>query len=155
MKSCEQMDLPTNPPSSKSPEDLLSQAEWNNGKGQNDEHKEPPLRCETSDDDKAICIEILKMELDMHKQAMIELDMHKKAMKETLAERMNSLCERDCTIKTQCFLIATLDQSVQELLKERTNSNQQIADLRNQLVAFTSRDWQSSSGTRKKRKLSE
>ncbi|KAH7113530.1 hypothetical protein EDB81DRAFT_669992 [Dactylonectria macrodidyma] len=136
LKSCEQVDLPINPPRSKFFQDLFPQTERNNDKGQSDEHKDCPLAFKT-------------------KWLEEELDAHKQAMKEHLVERMKSLYERDCTIKTQCFHIVALDQSVQELVEERTNLIQQITDLRNQLEAFTSRDWQSLSGTKKKRKLSE
>lgn len=156
LKSCEQADLHINPPRPEPPQDSLSQAEGIHGKDQNGEHEEAPLRVEASDVDESVRIEMLEMALDMQKTAMQEtLHMHKIAMQETLAERMKALYERDCTIRTQCFHIVALDQSLQEQAQEKKRLDQLIADQRNQLEVFTSRDWQSLSGVRKKRKLDE
>ncbi|KAH6972679.1 hypothetical protein EDB80DRAFT_693476 [Ilyonectria destructans] len=145
IEPCEQMDLPIHPPRSRFFQDLFPQAEMNDGNGRNDKRKNSMLEIESSDDDQETRIGILEMQLDSHKRAMAEI----------LTGRMNQLYERDCTIKTPRFHIVALDQSVQELEKENLRLNNHVSDLRNQLEAFTIRDWQSSSGTRKKRKLDE
>jgi hypothetical protein len=134
---------PIHPPRSKLFRDLFPQV----GNNQNSNHQNGGGGTRTGsggcDDEPEICIELLKMDLDQHKQALID----------TLADRAQQLYERDCTIKTQCFHIVTMNQTIEELMKERSRLDETVTDLRKQFEVLASHDWQCDSGIKKKRKL--
>ncbi|KAI5455659.1 hypothetical protein BGZ63DRAFT_497166 [Mariannaea sp. PMI_226] len=90
-------------------------------------------------DEHEIRIALLEVEIDQHK--------------ETLIHKTQQLHERDCTIKAQSFHVATMHQTIAELVQERTRLGDTITDLQRQLGAFTSQDWQSHNGSKKKRRL--
>lgn len=88
-----------------------------------------------------IRVDMLKAEVDQHKQALIE--------------KLVMIQERDTTIETQCFHILSLYQSLQEETRKTSELQQIKKDLETQLGAIAKQDWQLNSGRPKKRKLSD
>lgn len=88
-------------------------------------------------DEQSIRIDTLEVELDQHKEAMIE--------------KLKELRERDMTIKTQCFHIVSVYESLQKVMEEKMELNSVIAELYQQLEAYTKHDWQSSRLSKRRR----
>ncbi|KAH6868997.1 hypothetical protein B0T10DRAFT_467516 [Thelonectria olida] len=139
----EQKGSPIHPPRSKLFRDLFPQVGNNQSSNHQNEDDETRTGSGGCGDELEICIELLNMDLDQHKQALID----------TLADRAQQLYERDCTIKTQCLHIVTMNQTIEELMRERSWLNETVTDLRRKFEVLASHDWQCRSGIKKKRKL--